>query len=95
MQEIVSTIVSLEQTHAFPHNQYSGSFRGARQASQRHLPHSRHIIESDWSARTEELVGNVEVGLGKGDSNVVTILKRILLDCCSGCSDIEDDNNEW
>ena len=70
MQDMVSTTVSLEQTHALPHNQYSGNFRGALQASQRHFPHSRQIIES-WSLRIAELmgsVGNVEVGLGKGAS---------------------------
>ena len=83
MQDIVSTTVSLEHTHALPHNQYSGNFRGARQASHRHLPHSRHIIESDWSTRIAEFrgnEGNVEVGRGKGDSNVLIKLKRILLD---------------
>jgi len=80
----VSTTVSLEQTHAFPHNQYSGNFLGALQASQRHFPHSRQMMESDWSLRIAEFkgnVGNVEVGLGKGASNVLIKLNRPLLLC--------------
>lgn len=82
IHDTVSTTVSLEQTHALPHNQYSGSFRGARQASHRHFPQSRQIIESDWSIRMEESKdneGNVELGLGKGDSKVLIKLKRSLL----------------
>jgi len=82
MQDIVSTTVSLEHTHALPHNQYSGNFLGALHASQRHFPHSRQMIESDWSLRIEEFkgnVGNVEVGRGKGASNVLIKLNRLLL----------------
>ena len=82
MHDIVSTTVSLEQTHALPHNQYSGNFLGALHASQRHFPHSRQIIELDWSLRIEEFkgkLGNVEVGRGKGASNVLIKLNRPLL----------------
>ena len=82
MQDIVSTTVSLEQTHALPHTQYSGNFRGARQASHRHLPHSRQIIESDWSIFIAGLKGNdgnVEIGLGNDASNVLIKLNRLLL----------------
>ena len=82
MQDIVSTTVSLEQTHALPHNQYSGNFRGARQASHRHLPHSRQIIESDWSIPIVEFNGNdgnVDIGLGNDASNVLIKLNRLLL----------------
>ena len=79
MHDIVSTTVSLEQTHAFPHNQYSGNFLGARHASQRHRPQSRQIMESDWSPTLEEGFAVLEAavaGRGKGDSNVLIKLKR-------------------
>lgn len=73
---------------------------GARQASHRHFPHSRQIIESDWSIRIAEFIGNVDsnvepVGRGKGDSNVLIKLNRLLFDWWrSCCSDIEDDIEE-
>lgn len=92
MQEIVSTTVSLEQTQALPHNQYSGNFLGARQASHRHFPHSRQIIESDCSTRIAEFEGNVEVCRGEPKVKWGNVLIKLIFDCpCSCCSDIEDD----
>ena len=100
MQDIVSTTVSLEHTHALPHSQYSGNFLGALHASQRHFPHSRQMMESDWSLPIAEFKGNegnVEIGLGKEASNVLIKLNRLLLldNWCSWWfSDIEDDTEE-